>query len=158
LKRKISVRISEQLAQRLEAAATLPGTRKSSIIEMALDRFLDTRPDATDEALSHRLACINRRLTEIESDLRIVAETVALHARYHLTVTPAVPVSDQPNACAIGHERFEEFVAQAPRHIHLNMPLMKETMNRILATRPNLFALDLERDAPPLGGVPERDR
>jgi hypothetical protein len=149
MKHKISVRLPELVAKRLEAAAAAPGARKSSIVEAALDLFLET--DTTDSAIARHLKRISRRLDELESDLKIVAETVALHARFHLTVTPALPVVDQPGVCAIGRERFEEFAAQVARRVHLDNPLMKETMDRILATRPNLFANDLERDTPPLG-------
>jgi hypothetical protein len=77
---------------------------------------------------------INRRLMEIESDPKIVAETVALHARYHLTITPALRDTDRPDAYAIGQERFEEFAAQTARRVHLNIPLMKQTMSRVLGT------------------------
>jgi hypothetical protein len=147
MKRKISVRLPELVAKRLEAAAAAPGARKSSIIEAALDLFLEV--DASDSALARHLERISRRLNELQSDLKIVGETVALHARYHLTITPPVRVADQPDACAIGSERFEEFAAQVARRVHLDSPLMRETMDRILATRPNLFAQ--EQSVPPLG-------
>src|SRR5258708_10894968 len=151
MKRKISVRLPELVAKRLETAAAAPGARKSSIVEAALDLFLASEADASDSAMSRHLKRISRRLDELESDLKIVAQTVALHARYHLTITPAVPVTDQPGVCAIGRERFEEFAAQVARRAHLDNPLMKETMDRILATRGNLFAPDLEERVPPLG-------
>jgi hypothetical protein len=151
MKHKISVRLPELVAKRLEAAAAAPGARKSSIVEAALDLFLESETDASESAMSRHLKRISRRLDELESDLKIVAETVALHARFHLTVTPALPVVDQPGVCAIGRERFEEFAAQVARRVHLDNPLMKETMDRILATRGNLFAPDLEKRVPPLG-------
>jgi hypothetical protein len=150
MKHKISVRLPELVAKRLEAAAAAPGARKSSIVEAALDLFLGSET-ASESAMSRHLKRISRRLDELESDLKIVAETVALHARFHLTVTPALPVVDQPGVCAIGRERFEEFAAQVARRVHLDNPLMKETMDRILATRGNLFAPDLEKSVPPLG-------
>ena len=147
MKRKISVRLPELVAKRLEAAAAAPGARKSSIVEAALDLFLEV--DASDSALARHLERISRRLNELQSDLKIVAEMVALHARFHLTITPTLPVTDQPDVCAIGSERFEEFAAQVARRVHLDNPLMRETMDRILATRPNLFAH--EQGAPPFG-------
>jgi len=151
MKHKISVRLPELVAKRLEAAAAAPGARKSSIVEAALDLFLESETDASESAMSRHLKRISRRLDELESDLKIVAETVALHARFHLTVTPPMPVVDQPGVCAIGRERFEEFAAQVARRVHLNNPLMKETMDRILATKGNLFAPDLEKRVPSLG-------
>jgi len=150
MRRKISVRISEQLAERLEAAATLLGARKSSIVETAVDRFLDPQGDATGSAMSCRFDRISRGLDGLEHDLKIVGEMVALHARYHLTVTPALPVADQSGACAIGRERFEEFAAQVARRVYLNLPLMRETMDRMVATRPGLFAHERQHDVQPL--------
>jgi hypothetical protein len=44
MKRKISARVSEGLAERLEAAAALPGASKSATIEAALDRVLESGP------------------------------------------------------------------------------------------------------------------
>ena len=41
MKRKISVRLSEEIVERLEAAAQRPGANKTTILEAALDRFLD---------------------------------------------------------------------------------------------------------------------
>ena len=57
MKRKISVRLSEEIVGRLEAAAQRPGTNKTTILEAALDRFLD--PGA--ETIGH---------TKIESTVR----------------------------------------------------------------------------------------
>jgi hypothetical protein len=113
------------------------------------NRPLESEADTTDSAIARHLKRISRRLDELQSDLKIVEETVALHARYHLTITPRLRVADQPDACAIGSERFEEFAAQVARRVHLDNPLMRETMDRILATRPNLFAH--EQGVPPLG-------
>ena len=38
MKRKISVRLSEEIVERLEAAAHRPGANKTTILEAALDR------------------------------------------------------------------------------------------------------------------------
>jgi len=37
----------------------------------------------------------------------MIAETVALHARYHLAVMPPVPKSRQREAVILGNERFK---------------------------------------------------
>ena len=44
MKRKISVRLSEQVLKRLEAAAQRSGASKSALVEAALEHFLN--PDA----------------------------------------------------------------------------------------------------------------
>ena len=104
MKRKISVRLSEQVVERLEAAAQRPGASKTTIVEAALDGFLDPGTETIDDAtLLRRLDCMSRQIEQLERDLRIVNETVALHARYHLAITPPLPQSQQRAACALGH-------------------------------------------------------
>jgi predicted transcriptional regulator len=157
MKRKISVRISEEMAARLDAAAERPDVTKSAIVEVALERFLDGDHATVDDgdhekvdnaALSRRLNWMSRQLEQLDRDLRVVSETAALHARYHLTVSPPLPAAQQQIACVLGSERFEVFAAQVGRRVHLGTPLMRETMDRLSETSPELFAHDIE------GGVP----
>jgi hypothetical protein len=43
---------------------------------------------------------MSRQLEELDRGLRIVNETVALQARFHLAVTPVLPAADHvPPAC-----------------------------------------------------------
>jgi predicted transcriptional regulator len=138
MKRKINVRLSEPLFERLDAAAKRPGANKTAIVEAALNMFLSA--DTSDHAaLLRRLNWMSRQLEQLERSLRIVNETTAAHARYHLTVTPPLPTSQQRAACALGFERFEVFAAQVGRRVHLGTPLMRETLDRISTTKPDLF-------------------
>src|SRR6267154_4188976 len=147
MKRRLTVQLPEELVERLEAAAARPDASKSAIVEAALDQFLST--DADDNtALPRRLNWMSRQLEQLERELRIVNETVALHARYHLSVTPPLPQSQHRPACVLGLERFEAFAAQVGRRVHLDTPLMRETLDRLSADNPDLFARDIE------GGVP----
>jgi|SRR6266536_1419663 len=149
MKRKISVQLSEQIVERLEAAAQRPGASKTVIVEAALDRFLNPGAETIDDAtLLRRLNWMSRQLEQLERDLRIVNETAALHVRYHLTITPPLPQSHQRAACALGLERFEVFAAQVGRRVHLGTSLVRETMDRLSATSPDLFARDIEEGAP----------
>jgi hypothetical protein len=148
MKRKISVRLSEEIVERLEAAAQRPGANKTTILEAALDRFLDPGAETIDDAtLLRRLDGMSRQLEQLEHDLKIVNEAVALHARYHLAITPPLPQSQQRAACALGLERFEEFAAQVGRRVRLGMPLMRETMDRLGTGGPHLFARNIGEDA-----------
>ena len=148
MKRKISVRLSEEIVERLEAAAQRPGANKTTILEAALDRFLDPGAETIDDAtLLRRLDDMSRQLEHIEHDLKIVNETVALHARYHLAITPPLPQSQQRAACALGLERFEEFAAQVGRRVRLGTPLMRETMDRLSAGGPQLLARNIGEGA-----------
>ena len=147
MKRRITVQLPEQLVERLEAAAGCPGASKSAIVEAALDQFLSA--DTSDDApMSRRLNGMSRQLDQLEHDLRIVNETVALHARYHLTVTPPLSNAQHRVACALGLERFEVFAAQIGRRLHLGTPLMQETMDRLTTTNPDLFARAIEEGVP----------
>ena len=149
MKRKVTVQLSEQVAERLEAVAEQRGTSKAAIVESALERLLSPDAESVDDAtLLRRLNWMSRQLEQLERDLRIVNETVALHTRYHLTITPPVPQAQQHAACALGQERFEIFAAQVGRRVHLGTPLMRETMDRLSATNPDLFARDIGEGAP----------
>jgi predicted DNA-binding protein len=146
----IGVHLSEQSAARLEAAARRSGATKSALIEAALDHFLDFDDDIDDAAtVSRRLTRLSRQLEQLDRDLKVVNETVALHARFHLAVTPPMPGSELGPACTIGSERFEEFAAQVGRRIHLGTSLMRETMDRPRAKRPDFSRRDLEEGGPP---------
>jgi len=144
---KICVHLSQQVTERLEAAAKRPGATKSTIVEAALDRFLNPDGEATDRGMHlHPLEWINRQLEQLDRELRIVSETVALHAQFHLTVTPPLPTSQHHSACAVGRERFEIFAAQVGRRVQLGTSLMHQTICRLRAVSPDLFASVLVED------------
>ena len=136
MKPRIGVYISEGMAARLTEAATRPGATKSALVETALDRMLGSGEDLSDTAtLARQLAAMSGQLEQLDRNLRIVNETVALHARFHLTVTPLLPVATQGAACALGAERFEEFAAQVDRRVEQGDPLIRETIDRISASK-----------------------
>jgi predicted transcriptional regulator len=156
MKQKISVQLSEELFAGLEAAAEQRGKTKTAIVEAALSQYLANGTETNDDsALRRRLEWMSRQLEQLERDLRVVNETVALHARFHLTVTPPILQPHQRAACLFGQERFEVFAAQVGRRVHLGTPLMRETMDRLGATNPDLFAREVEEGAPL--GAPSRD-
>jgi Arc/MetJ-type ribon-helix-helix transcriptional regulator len=149
MKRKISVQLTDELADRLEAAVQDGGASKSAIVEAALQRFLGIETETVDNStLSRRLDWMSGQLEQLERELRIVNETVALHARYHLTIAPPLPAARQHGACVLGIERFEVFAAQVGRRVHLGTPLMRETMERLSETKPELFASDTDQEVP----------
>ena len=149
MKRKVTVQLSEELADRLEAAAQRPGTSKTAIVEAALTRYLEPDGDTSEHtALLRRLNWMSRQLEQLDRDLRVVSETTALHARYHLTVTPPLPIREQRAACVLGAERFEVFAAQVGRRVHLGRPLIRETLDRLSAADPDLFADQVDEGAP----------
>jgi hypothetical protein len=139
MKPRVGVYLSEGMAARLAEAAKNPRATKSALVEAALDRFLGSDDDVSDTATVAHLAGLSRQLEQLDRNLRIANETAALHARFHLAVTPLMPAGEQGAACALGAERFEEFATQVGRRVDLGVPLIRETLDRVSATRTNSF-------------------
>jgi MFS family permease len=147
MKRKICVYVGEELVTRLAAAAGQRGATKSGLVGAALDRFLDVAGDQDDRpGMDERLAQMGQQLDQLTRELKFVGETVAMHARYHLTVAPALPDAAQSAACRIGAARFDEFVSQVARRVDHEKPLIRETLDRLDAT--NAHRLSPQDHAP----------
>jgi hypothetical protein len=109
-------------------------------VEAALDRYFGSDDDISDAAtVARHLVGLSRQLEELDRNLRIANETAALHARFHLAVTPLMPAGEQAAACVLGAERFEEFAAQVGRRVDLGVPLIRETIDRVSAARMTPF-------------------
>jgi hypothetical protein len=129
------MRISVELAERLDTFARLKGVDRAEIVELALDRFLCLNGDGVDEnPLLGRLPSIEGQLDRIERNLKIVNEVAALHVRYHLTVSPPLPQPQQRAACQLGFERFEVLAEQVGRRVAQDQPLLQETINQLSTT------------------------
>jgi hypothetical protein len=98
--------------------------------------------------MAARLAAAAKRPGTSNRGLRIVNETVALQARFHLAVTPVLPAADQRAACILGSERFDELAAQVSRRVQLGTSLMQETMDRLGATKRDTATIALSGRAP----------
>jgi len=144
MKPRIGVYLSEGMAARLAAAAKRPGATKSALVEAALEHFLGSDDDVGDDAtVARRLAGLSHQIEQLDRNLRIANETAALHARFHLAVTPPLPANAQRAACSLGAERFEEFAAQVAKRVDLGVSLIPETIHRAGAVRADAFARDL---------------
>jgi len=139
MKRRSCIYINDDLAVRLAAAADQLGVSKSGLVAATLHRFLDETEEQGRSSIKNDLAGIRRQLDRLDHDLKIVNETVTMHARYHLAVTPPIPEAAQRTACAIGEARFDEFAAQVARRVHTGKPLIRETLERLSTTRPELL-------------------
>jgi hypothetical protein len=117
--------MSPRILFRLAVAAEHRGATKSGLVGAALDRFLDVAEEPDEH-----LAQMSRQLAQLARELRFVNETVAMHARYHLTITPPLPAAAQPAACRIGAARFDEFAAQVASRVDRDKPLIRETLDR----------------------------
>jgi len=145
-KHRLCVNLTTQVAEQLQLAAKRPGANKSTIVHAALDRFL--RVDRDLEAattIARRLDRLGRQLDRIERDLSIIIETIGLHVRYHLSVTPRVADSEQEAARALGRDRFELFVAQVGRRLASGKGLVTEVLDRASSMNSDVVVQDVER-------------
>jgi MFS family permease len=128
--RKVTVRLSEGVCSRLDIATDRPGVGKSMFVEAALEHFLEPAP-SVEALLGGRLDDMHARFDRLEHDVRTIAETVALHARYQLAVTPPVSQERQQEAIRIGDERFRVLAQQVDRRVRQRRPLMQETIDTL---------------------------
>lgn len=149
MKPRVGVYLSKRVAARLTTAAKRREITKSALVEAALDRFLASDDTSDPVELAGQLADLSGQIDQLDRNLGIVSEIVALHARFHLAVAPEVPAATQPAACRLGSARFDEFAAQVERRVQLGTPLMRETMNR-LGTGP---AVSAAGEGDPAGGA-----
>ena len=129
-RRKVTVRLSEGVCGRLDVATDRPGVGKSMLVEAALEHFLNPAP-SVEALMRERLDDMHARFDHLERDMRMIAETVALHARYHLAVMPPVPEARQREAVILGDERFKVLAEQVDRRVREGRPLMQETIDRL---------------------------
>jgi hypothetical protein len=119
------------MAARLAAAAKRPGATKSALVEAALAQFLGSDDDSDNLSVDRRLSLMSRQLEQLDRDLRVVNESVALQARYQLAVTPPLSAAALRAACALGSERFDEFATQVWRRVQSGTSLVHETVDRL---------------------------
>lgn len=144
--RKVTVRITEKIHEQLEAATERPGVGKSMVVEAALAQFLNPRPP--ENPVQHSSDDIHARFDSLERNLRTIAETVALHARYHLAVMPPLPQQQQREACQLGDERFKVLAEQVDQRVRQGRPLLQETIDRLDAMPLNGSKSTIDEDGP----------
>ena len=99
LKKRYSILLSDELAERFERVARRRNGAKSAIIEEMLDRRLNPeRYPLIDDGILRRLDELSKDFAGIKRDVAIVTEMVSLFVRYYLTVTPPLATSEQQAA------------------------------------------------------------
>jgi hypothetical protein len=95
-------------------------------------RFLDPAPQRDLNAeLLQRLNSLAKAIRRLQRDVDIMAETLALHVRQFLMITPPVPKSEQEEAKRLGQERYAVFVTQVAKRIASDSGMVAEIMERI---------------------------
>ncbi len=139
-KPRINIHVSREVNRLLDQAAKRPNVSKAAIVDAALAAFLSPEADdRRDAAIIRRLDRIDRRINRLERDFTVIGETLALHVRYYLTVTPPLPEQDRQAAQALGKERFEYFIDQLAKRLAGGKSLVADVMEELVAEDGDFF-------------------
>jgi hypothetical protein len=128
---RLTVYLTNPVADRLELASVRKRTSKSALVNEALDRMLNAQRDETHEAgQARRLDRMAKQFASYDRNQSVVLETLALFIRYYLTVTAPMPKSEQDASRLVGNQRFEAFVAQVGKRLASGTSTMNEAMER----------------------------
>jgi len=145
---KVTVYLSRLVVDRLNLACKDPSKNKSKLTEKALNILLDSERDLShDAAIVRKFDSIGRQVAIIDRHQNVVLESLGLFLRYYLTVTPPLPKAEQDPARAMGHQRFEFFIAQLAKRLAGSQTLVSEVMEKVSANDPDLFMRDIDERA-----------
>jgi len=155
MKPKIGVYLTKDVAKRLQVAVKRSGATKSDIVNEALSRLLDPPPENDPrEDVLRRLDRMAKGIRRIHRDVEIVAETLALHIRQFLMITPPVPKDDQDAVMKLGRERYQVFIAQIAKRVASDSGMVQEIMEKIAETHGDRFRQPMSNDAMPPNSQP----
>jgi predicted transcriptional regulator len=118
MKPRQNLYLDADLSAELDRLAKKPGASKSSIVADALKAHLDRRGSKElDDKFRQRLDRMSHQLARIERNQRVLIETVATYIRFHFSVLPPLPESEQSAARALANERFQAFIEQVGRRV-----------------------------------------
>ena len=127
MKERLSVYLDPHVMRSLIDYADRRGKSKSLVAEAAIASFLS--PDAAERqeaTWARRLDRLVRRTEQLERDVGIAVETLALFVRFWLTATPALPEQAQAAARAKGAERYHAFIETLGRRLAKGPTLPRE--------------------------------
>ena len=145
---KVTVYLSRLVVDRLNFACKDPTKNKSKLTEKALNILLDAERDLSHDAvIVRKFDSLGRQVAIIDRHQHVVLESLGLFLRYYLTVTPPLPKSEQDPARAMGHQRFEFFIAQLAKRLAGSQTLVSEVMEKVSANDPDLLMRDIDERA-----------
>ena len=118
MRERVCLTLPSELLGKLNDLADRRNMSRSAVVEAAVASFLS--PDAQDmreAAFTRRLDRLSRQAAQLERDMRLTADTLALFIRFWLTVTPPLAPENQASAHIKGRERFEGFVQTLGRRL-----------------------------------------
>jgi hypothetical protein len=153
-KPRLTVYLSDSVADRLTLACKRPGANKSKLVDSALDRYLNSQGNSgNDASLLRRLDHMTKQITKLDRNAAVILETLGLFVRYYLIITPPLPKSEQDPARSMGNQRFEFFVTQIGKRLAAGQSLVRDVMELVSTNDPDLFARDLDETGVQNGAV-----
>ena len=144
-KARLTVYISDSVADRLDLACKRPGGNKSKFVDTALDKYLSNQASgSTDATLFRRLDIVTKHAARTDRNIAVILETLGLFVRYYLTITPPLPKSEQDPARSMGNQRFEFFVTQVGKRLATGQSLVRDVMEQVSTHDPDLLMRDLD--------------
>jgi hypothetical protein len=119
MKRRHEFYLDTEVSERLATMAARPGSSKTAIM---------TAGTELDERFRARLDKLSVQLGRLERDQQIVAEALAVLARFQFSVTAPLSASDQA-ARSVAQERFKAFVERISRRVSSGRSLIEDVLS-----------------------------
>src|SRR5258708_17911240 len=111
MKLRLTVYVDPRLMVQLTECAKRQRQSKSQVANAALESFLTPADaDRQETAAMRRLDQLNRQIEQLDRNLHICVEALALFIRTLLSVTPLVPANPQTAAHASGRKRYRTLI------------------------------------------------
>jgi hypothetical protein len=142
MKKEVRLRLSEQAFERLEEAAKYSNVESADLIEGVLSRLLHVNC-LFDVIVRGRLGRTDSQLESLENEIRLIGETVVMHARHHLAVTSGLPPSPKRVANTCDGAGWAEPVEG---HTERTRSVASDAIRRVNSTERDPIARDAETD------------
>jgi hypothetical protein len=128
MKRRHEFYLDAEVSERLATMAAKPGSSATAIMADALKAYFDRAASTElDERFRARLDKLSIQLGRLEHDQQIVAEALAVLARFQFSVTAPLSASDQA-ARSVAQDRFKAFIEQVSRRISSGRGLIEQVV------------------------------
>lgn len=126
MKSKHTFRLAPDIARQLAEYAVRKRASQAEIVEAALVSFLS--PDGSERmeaAFSRRIDRVMRQIEQLDRNVEVGNEALALFVRFWLTANPPLPGGAVAAAQAQGKERYESFLQALARRMDTGERLVR---------------------------------
>ncbi len=135
-RRQIHPYLPIELHKRLQAYCAARDVTETSVIQAALQDYLDDSSDKT--LLMRRLDRISRALDRVGRDQDITAETIAVFVQVWLGFAPKLEGSEREAAKLSGRSRYQQFIEEVARRYSAGTRLVDDIVKENLVDQSEL--------------------